>query len=211
PASTSAMLPVVVTEDVPPPAAKKSATEAPAAPAPQANAQAAASNAKQSQTNATPQQADATQPQTSTLAVAAAGPAQLILMSGQREMRVGERQRLMVFVKADAPLSLVAATLKFDPRVFAVRSVEKGSLFDGANAALPQLTQSVDPRGSLLALVAPATGSPVSGAGVLLFVEIEALSAGDSEIGFDQSGLHLMSTDGRNVAAKATPVRVTVK
>jgi general secretion pathway protein D len=177
PVTPAAMLPVVLTEDLPPPAAKQ--------PSPDARA--------------------------ATQGVAAAEPAQLVLMSGRSEMRVGERQRLMVFVKTDAPLSLVAATLKFDPRLFAVRSVEKGSLFDGAQKSLPQITQSVDPRGSLLALVAPPAGSPVSGAGVLLFVEIEALAAGDCEIGFDASGLHLMSSDGRGVAAKTTPVRVTVK
>ncbi|MDT7540882.1 MAG: ral secretion pathway protein [Acidobacteriota bacterium] len=138
-------------------------------------------------------------------------PAQLILMSGQREMKVGERQRVMVFVKTNSPLSLAVATLKFDPRIFAVRSVEKGSLFTDASKSQAQLTQSVDARGSMLALIAPAANSPLTGAGVLLFVEIEALAAGDSEIGFDATGVHLMSADGRNVAAKTTPVRVTVR
>jgi hypothetical protein len=169
-ASAANMMPVVETEDVPPPA-----------------------------------------PALKQAAPDVAEPAQLILMSGQREMKVGERQRVMVFVKTDAPLSLAAATLKFDPRVFAVRSVEKGSLFTDASKLQAQLTQSVDARGSLLALVAPAAGSPLKGAGVLLFVEIEALAAGDSEIGFDLTGVHLMSADGRNVAAKTTPVRVAVR
>jgi general secretion pathway protein D len=170
PASAANMLPVVETEDVPPPA-----------------------------------------PVVKRAAPGVAEPAQLILMSGQREMKVGERQRVMVFVKTDTPLSLAAATLKFDPRVFAVRSVEKGSLFADVNKAQAQLTQSVDARGSLLALVAPAAGSPLKGAGVLLFVEIEALAAGESEIGFDTAGVHLMSADGRNVAARTTAVRLTVK
>jgi hypothetical protein len=46
---------------------------------------------------------------------------------------------------------------------------------------------------------------------VLLFVEIEALAAGESEITFDATGVHLMSVDGRNVAAQTSPVRLTVK
>jgi general secretion pathway protein D len=170
-ASPAAMMPVVITEDVPPPA-----------------------------------------PAVKKVAPTVVEPAQLILMSGQREMKVGERQRVMVFVKTDSPLSLAAATLKFDPRVFAVRSIEKGSLFADARGAQAQLTQSVDARGSLLALIAPAAGSPMTGAGVLLFVEIEALAAaGDSLIDFDSAGVHLMSADGRNVAAKTTPVHVTVR
>jgi hypothetical protein len=117
----------------------------------------------------------------------------------------------MIFVKTDTPLALAAATLKFDPRLFAVRSVVKGSLFTDAANAQPSITQSVDARGSLLALVAPQAGAPMSGAGVLLFVEIEALAAGEGEIGFDAAGVHLMSADGRRIAAQTSPVRLTVK
>jgi general secretion pathway protein D len=142
---------------------------------------------------------------------AAADGAGLFIVAGQKEMRVGERQRLMVFLKTDTPLALAAATLKFDPRLFAVRSVAKGSLFTDAVEAQPSITQSVDARGSLLALVAPRAGTPMSGAGVLLFVEIEALAAGEGEIGFDASGVHLMSALGHNVAAQTAPVRLTVK
>jgi general secretion pathway protein D len=137
--------------------------------------------------------------------------AQLFVMPGRREMRVGERQRLMIFVKTSAPLALAAATLKFDPRVFAVRSIERGSIFGEASSSQPTITQSIDQRGTLLAVVAPQSGSPLSGAGVLLFVEIEALAVGESEITFDATGVHLMSLDGRNVAAQTSPVRLTVK
>jgi general secretion pathway protein D len=184
-APSSYMLPVVETEDLPPPPAPAVAvkTSAPVAPA------------------------------TTTTATVApvADLAQLFVMSGQKEMRVGEHQRLMIFVKTDTPLALAAATLKFDPRIFAVRSVEKGSLFADAQKSQAQLTQSIDPRGSLLALVTPQTGTTVAGAGVLLFVEIEAIASGESEIGFDAAGFHLMSVDGRSIAAQTTPARLTVK
>jgi general secretion pathway protein D len=149
-------------------------------------------------------------------AVAAALPAQLgptaelYVVSNQPSMRVGERQRLMIFVKTSAPLALAAATLKFDPRVLAVRTVERGSLFGGGQSAQPTLTQSIDPAGSLLALVAPAAGSPVSGMGVLLFVEVEAVGAGESTVGFDSAGLHLMGADGRAVITQAGRINLTV-
>jgi general secretion pathway protein D len=175
-ASGAHMLPVVITEDVPPPVPAVAVTKS--APA---------------------------------VASASVEPAQLFVMTGQKEMRVGERQRLMIFIKTDAPLSLAAATLKFDPRVVAVRSIERGSLFTDAQKAQAQLTQSIDPRGSLLALVAPPTGSTLTGAGVLFFVEIEAIATGECEIGFDAAGIHLMSTDGRGVATQTTPARLTVK
>jgi general secretion pathway protein D len=139
-----------------------------------------------------------------------AGGAVLHLLTGG-EMRVGERRRVMVFINTTTPLSLAAAALKFDPRVVAVRSVTKGSLFGDAQGAQPSVTQSVDARGSLLALVAPAAGSAVGGAGVLLFVEVEALAAGESLFGFDRAGLYLMSADGKPVVAQTSQARLTVK
>ncbi|HKP73870.1 MAG TPA: secretin N-terminal domain-containing protein, partial [Pyrinomonadaceae bacterium] len=51
------------------------------------------------------------------------GGARLYLLSGQKEMRVGEKQRLMLLVQTATPLGLAAATLKFDPRYVAVRGV----------------------------------------------------------------------------------------
>jgi hypothetical protein len=139
-----------------------------------------------------------------------AGGAVLHLLTGG-EMRVGERRRVMVLVNTTTPLSLVAAALKFDPRVIAVRSITKGGLFGDAQASQPSITQSVDPRGSMLALVAPGAGLNVSGAGVLLFVEVEALAAGESQIGFDRAGLYLMSADGKSVVAQTSQARLTVK
>ncbi|MCA1630725.1 MAG: hypothetical protein LC774_10365 [Acidobacteria bacterium] len=92
-----------------------------------------------------------------------------------------------------------------------MRSITKGTLFGDSQGAQPSVTQSVDPRGSLLALVAPPAGSHVSGAGVLLFVEVEALAAGESLIAFDRAGLYLMSADGRAVVAQTSQARLTVK
>lgn len=139
-----------------------------------------------------------------------AGGAVLHLLTGG-EMRVGERRRVMVLINTTTPLSLAAAALKFDPRVLAVRSITKGTLFGDVQSAQPSVTQSVDARGSLLALVAPAAGNTVSGAGVLLFVEVEALAAGESLIGFDRAGLYLMSADGKSIAAQTSQARLTVK
>jgi hypothetical protein len=186
----AAFVPAVYTEDPPPPVAgapRPAPTAAPTAAAatPAANSAAASLNA-------------------------IAPQAELYVVAGQTEMRVGARQRLMVFVKTPTPLALAAATLKFNPKVIAVRSVVKGSLF-AEGAAQPSVTQSVDQTGSVLALVAPAAGAPVTGMGVLLFIEIEALRAGETAVGFDQTGVHLMSADGRSLPAQGTQIRLTVK
>jgi len=137
--------------------------------------------------------------------------AQLYLLSGQKEMRVGEKQRLMLLVKTSTPLGLAAATLRFDPRVMAVRGVAPGSLFGVAKEAIPSITPSIDARGSLLALIAPALSAPIMGMGVLLFIEVEALAAGESDVTLDQAGIHLMSVSGQNVATQLAHTRLTVK
>ncbi|MCA1613810.1 MAG: hypothetical protein LC800_06605, partial [Acidobacteria bacterium] len=196
-------VPVVHVEDVPPPASKS------AAPAPAAKAFAPAAAPAPVTTVAT----------TGTAAVAsaaglpvAAGAELYVVAGGGPEMRVGQRQRLMIFVKTGTPLALAAATLKFDPRVIAVRSVTQGSIFgEGAAGAKPSITQSAGASGQLLALVAPPSGTHVTGMGVLLFVEVEALAAGVSAVGFDRAGVHLMSADGRGVAAQVSEIRLTVK
>jgi|GEM_PF-246731 len=145
------------------------------------------------------------------LAAMTEGGTLLYVLSGQKEMRVGERQRLMLLVKTSTPLGLAAATLRFDPRVVAVRNVTPGSLFGEAKELSPTITPSIDARGSLLALIAPAANTPINGMGVLLFVEIEAVGAGESDVTLDQAGVHLMSAAGKNVATQLAHTRLVVK
>jgi hypothetical protein len=47
--------------------------------------------------------------------------------------------------------------------------------------------------------------------GVLLFVEIEAVGAGESDLTLDQAGVHLMSVAGQNVATQLAHTRLSVK
>ncbi len=136
--------------------------------------------------------------------------AALMLITNQPEMRVGERQKLLVLIKTGAPLNLAATTLRFDPRLFAVRSVTKGNLFDTA-AHGATLTQSIDPTGSLFTVIAPIGGTPINGMGVLLVIELEALAAGTGDVTFDQAGVHFMTTDGRGLAPQLAQAHLVVK
>ncbi|HYE16097.1 MAG TPA: cohesin domain-containing protein, partial [Pyrinomonadaceae bacterium] len=148
-------------------------------------------------------------------AVAAAAPAEsaaeLLMMPEQQELKAGERRRVMVFMKTDAPVGLAAATLRFDPKALAVRSVTQGSLASDKSLA-PVLTQSVDAaRGVLVVSVAPAAGAaPLSGEGLLLVIEIEGLAAGDAALEFDAGKVHLVATDGRTVRPRLTGARLKV-
>jgi general secretion pathway protein D len=136
--------------------------------------------------------------------------AELLLMTDRQELKVGERGRVMVFMKTDAPLGLATATLRFDPKALAVRSVTQGGLA-GDKAGAPVVTQSVDPSGVLVVSVAPAAGAPaLTGEGLLLVIEVEGLAPGETGLQFDADKVHLVATDGRTVRARTTPGRFRV-
>jgi general secretion pathway protein D len=136
--------------------------------------------------------------------------AELLMLPEQQEMKVGERRRVMVFLKTDAPLGLATATLRFDPRAVAVRSVAQGMLTADKSTA-PVLTQSLDPNGVLVISVAPSAGAPpLTGEGLLLVIEVEAIAPGEAALQFDADKVHLIATDGRNVRPRVSASRFKV-
>jgi hypothetical protein len=145
-----------------------------------------------------------------TPAAPAAGAAELLLMPESQDLKVGERRRVLVFLKTDTPLSLAAATLRFDPKALAVRSVTQGGLA-ADKAGAPVVTQSVDASGVLVVSVAPAAGAPpLTGEGLLLVIEVEGLAPGETGLLFDADKVHLVATDGRIVRPRTTPGRFKV-
>ncbi len=140
-----------------------------------------------------------------------ASAAELRLIPERNEMRVGEKRRLALVLKTDAPLGLAVVTLRFDPRTVAVRNVATGNLFAGQQTAQPNITQSINPNGMLLVSIAPPTGAPMTGAGVLIFIDIEALATGDSVISFDKDNMHLIAADGRTLSLQLVQSEVSVK
>ncbi|HEX8851881.1 MAG TPA: hypothetical protein VF754_00260, partial [Pyrinomonadaceae bacterium] len=138
--------------------------------------------------------------------------AELRVAQEAQPLRVGEKRRLRVVLKTDAPLGLVAAALRFDPRILAVRSVAAGNLFAHASGQ-PVITQSVSPDGILLFSVSPSAAegsSSVTGAGVLLVVEVEALAVGACALSLDTDDVHLIARDGRKVFLKALAGQLSV-
>lgn len=135
---------------------------------------------------------------------------ELGLTPSTNELRVGEKRRLAVEVKSDAPLGMAVLTLRFDPKVVKINSVTAGSLFANAKTA-PTITQSIDEHGVLLVSITPAAGAPVNGEGALLNIDIEAIGTGDSGLAFDLNNVHLMARDGRNTLLQIEPVKLTVK
>jgi hypothetical protein len=136
----------------------------------------------------------------------------LMLLPRLQEMSVGEKRRISLLLKTDAPLGLAALTFKFDPRQMRIAEISMGNLLANAQGMKPVLTQSIDPSGLLIISIAPPAGAqPITGAGVLVFIDIEALAAGESLLGFDKENVHLIAADGRNVVLDLSEVRVVVK
>jgi hypothetical protein len=135
---------------------------------------------------------------------------ELSLISDQAELQVGAKRQLALQVKSDAPLGLAVITLRFDPSVLKISGVSAGSLFANAKNP-PSVTQSVDEHGMILISIAPANGSPVTAEGVLLNLEVEGVSSGDSGLSFDLSNVHLVAVDGRTLTVQIEPIKLTVK
>ena len=148
-------------------------------------------------------------PSTDAAGAAPTSAAALRLMSEPQALRVGERRQLKVLLKTDAPLWLLALSFRLDPRLLAVRSVGAGALTGPADA---RVTHTVTPGGLLLVTV--AHGGPaaaVTGAGVLLTFEVEALAPGADPLRFDAEDVHLVATDGRKVLVKVMTDQITVR
>jgi general secretion pathway protein D len=153
---------------------------------------------------------------TTEASVTNAGPnknVELRLMPERAAMLVGERQRVALSVTTSEPLGTAVIKLHFDPRAIAVRGVSQGVLLAGQPAnASPTLMQSIDPTGALLISVqTPAGTSLKTGMNIMLFIEVEALAVGESEIGFDKEVVRLDGSDGQAVPLLFVPGRIAVK
>ncbi len=130
---------------------------------------------------------------------------------GNEEMRVGEKRSLSIELKSDAPLGMAVIMLRFDPKVIKVNSVSPGSIFAEAKAP-PVIVRSVDDKGMLLVSITPGAGSQaMTGQGVLLQLDVEALCAGDSAFTLDPGNVHLVATDGRSLMLQMGESHLTVK
>ena len=133
------------------------------------------------------------------------------LVSEQQEMRVGGKQRVALVFVSKEPLGNAIMRLHFDPKVVAVRSVSPGVWLDGAQTQ-PSIMQAIDPAGIVAVAISPQAGAPLkTGANVVLFLDIEALAAGESVINFDPTNLNVVTADGRAVKLQMAESRLTVK
>jgi hypothetical protein len=92
--------------------------------------------------------------------------------------------------------------------VLAVHSVGAGAMFAPGDA---HVTHKLSPEGLLLITVTPgADASAISGAGVLLNVEVEALADGAQPLRFEADDVHVVATDGRKVLLRVMTDQLSV-
>ena len=138
--------------------------------------------------------------------------AQLMLLQGDDVMKVGEKRRYAVHLNSDVPLSLALLTLKFDPKVVKVHGVTAGNLLSATPESTPLFTPSIDASGVCMISISSLNGkASFKGSGPLLFIELEAIGAGDAALSFVKETLHLVATDARDVVSEVVQGTATVK
>ena len=152
-------------------------------------------------------------PTETTLAAKPPGPvAQLSLMPDGDVLKVGEKRRYTVQLSSDVPLSLALLALRFDPKVVKVHGVTAGNLLASSGDAAPLFTPSIDASGTCLISISSLNGkASFKGSGPLLFIDIEAIGAGNASLAFVKETLHLVTTDARNVSSEVIQGTATVK
>jgi hypothetical protein len=138
--------------------------------------------------------------------------AQLSLLQGDDVMKVGENRRYAVQLNSDVSLSLALLTLKFDPKVVKVNAVSAGSLLSTTGEGAPLFTPSIDATGVCMISISSLNGkASFRGSGALLFIDVEAIGAGNAELAFVKETLHLVATDARDVTSEIVQGTATVK
>jgi general secretion pathway protein D len=138
--------------------------------------------------------------------------AQLSMLPEGDVMKVGEKRRYAIQLNSDVQLSLALLALKFDPKVVKVNAVTAGTLLPTTGDTAPLITPVIDASGKCVISISSRYGkASFKGSGPLLFIDLEAVGAGDAALEFVKDTLHLVATDARAVTSQVTQGTATVK
>jgi general secretion pathway protein D len=127
-------------------------------------------------------------------------------------LKVGERRHLAIELNSVTPLAMAVLAMRFDPRVVKVRAVSAGTLLPTEQGIAPTIGQSIDPAGQCLISISTLNSKiPIKGTGVLVWLDVEAIGAGDARFSFDQNMVHVVATDAREVVLDFKPGNAIVK
>lgn len=141
--------------------------------------------------------------------------AQLILAPSEAVLKVGETRRFALELSSDASLAMAILALRFNPKVVRIKGLSAGTALtadNGNKEGAPGMTQSIDATGMcLISLSNLRAAASLKDSGLWLFIDVEALSAGDAGLVFDTNATHLMAADAGNVALDLSPIHAIVK
>jgi general secretion pathway protein D len=141
--------------------------------------------------------------------------AQLILAPSDAVLKVGETRRFALELTSDASLAMAILALRFNPKVVRIKGLSAGTALtadNGNKEGAPGMTQSIDATGMcLISLSNLRAAASLKDSGLWLFIDVEALSAGDAGLVFDTNATHLMAADAGNVVLDLSPIHAIVK
>ncbi len=138
--------------------------------------------------------------------------AQLSFLPEGDVMKVGEKRRYAIQLNSDVPLSLALVALRFDPKVVKLNAITAGSILPTTGEAAPLITPVIDASGSCVITITSRYGKAAfNGSGPLLFIDLEAVGAGDASLVFVKETLHFVATDARAVTSQVIQGTATVK
>ena len=138
--------------------------------------------------------------------------AQLSFQPTDDVLKVGDKRRYAIQLSSEIPLSLALLALRFDPKVVKVYAVTPGTLVGSPAEAAPVFTPSIDASGVCLISISSLNGKmSFGGSGPLIFIDIEAIGAGNGSLVFDKERLHLVATDAKDVVSEILQGTATVK
>ena len=138
--------------------------------------------------------------------------AQLSFLPSDDVLKVGDKRRYAIQLNSEIPLSLALVALRFDPKVVKVHALTAGTLVGTPADAAPLFTPSIDATGVCLISISSLNGKmSFGGSGPLIFIDLEAIGAGNASLVFDKERLHLVATDAKDVVSEILQGTATVK
>jgi hypothetical protein len=144
----------------------------------------------------------------------ASGPrtAQLRFAAKDDVLKVGEKRQFAIEMSSDIPLGMAVLALRFDPRVVKIHAVSAGTLLPSKPGEAPPIGNSIDPSGVCLISISTLNGkTPIKGAGALVWLEVEAVAAGNAVFSFDKNIVQVVATDARDVLLDIKPGTAIIK
>jgi hypothetical protein len=112
-------------------------------------------------------------------------------------MKMGDKVKVPVIIDGSAAFRSATLGLAFDDKKVAVRSVAFGDVF-GAKVANTAVMPFLNQNGKMYVTLSPAEVAMQGNNGIIAYIEIEALSEGKPEIGFDRQTMTVLTPEGKN-------------